>query len=350
MKIIERYKIWFLVSTLIIIPGIISLFVWGLNLGIDFAGGTLIELSFGNQEINELTATLDPEQESQEIKEGELEEPAGEADTSLEPEDAEVENENKDEIGGVEIIKITKKQIRDIFEENEISNPQISLIDDHTFLARAHLIDIEKYRELKNSFDKKIGENKELRYETVGPTISKDLIRKAIIALSLAIIAIVLYIAWAFRSVPKPMSSWKFGLSAIVALVHDVLIIVGLFSILGHFLHVEIDNLFITALLTTLGFSVHDTIVVFDRVRENIKTTSGDFTYIANKSIAETITRSLNTSATTLFTLLALLVFGGQSIFWFVFALIVGIIAGTYSSIFIATVVLVLWHKKVKKA
>jgi len=354
MKIIERYKIWFLISALIIIPGLISLSIWKLNLGIDFAGGTLIELSFDQ---NQESRIKKQESRSKNQKENKTDNINNNSETnsdlsSIQKKDTEigdVSSSLQEEKNDSKVVKITADQIKEIFEENEIKNPQISLINDHSFLARTHLIDNEKYKRLLDSFNEKIGTSTELRYETVGPTISRDLIRKAILSLTLAIIAIILYIAWAFRTVPRTLSSWKFGLSAIVALIHDVLIIVGIFSILGHFLRVEVDNLFITALLTTLGFSVHDTIVVFDRIRENLKKTSGSFIEIANKSIAETITRSINTSATTLFTLLALLIFGGQSIFWFVLALIIGIIAGTYSSIFIATVILVLWHRRVEK-
>lgn len=294
IRIIERWKIWLILSGLVIIPGIIALSVWRLNLGIDFAGGTLMELQFVDKK------------------------------------------------------SVNVQEIRDIFEGNDLKNPQITQSGYNSFLARTHLIENDKYKEIKKQLGDKIGEVEELRFETVGPTISKDLARKAVTALILASIMIIIYIAWAFRGVPKPLSSWKFGISAVIALVHDLLAVIGIFAILGHYAGVEIDNLFITALLTIMGFSVHDTIVVFDRIRENLKTTSGDLTFIANKSVNETMSRSISTSATVLFTLLALLLFGGGSIFWFVFALFVGIIIGTYSSIFVASVVMVLWHRKVK--
>ena len=294
LHIIERWKIWFIISALIIVPGVYGLFAWGLNLGIDFSGGTLIEMQFPNNQ------------------------------------------------------KVELQQVKDVFDSQDVKNSQVSMTSGNSFLARTHMIDNDKFKSIKDEFAKKIGETKDLRYESVGPTISKDLTRKAVTALILASLMIVLYIAWAFRSVPKPLSSWKFGMAAVLALVHDLLTVIGIFAILGHFKGVEVDNLFITALLTILGFSVHDTIVVFDRIRENLKTTSGDLTYIANKSITETFSRSMNTSATVLFTLVALLLFGGTSIFWFVFALVIGIFIGTYSSIFIASVIVVLWHKKAK--
>jgi preprotein translocase subunit SecF len=146
--------------------------------------------------------------------------------------------------------------------------------------------------------------------------------------------------------VAKPISSWQFGWAAIIALLHDLLFVLGFFSLLGHFRGVEVDSLFVTAILTVLGFSVHDTIVVFDRVRENLKLFPGQsIEYVVNHSIAQTIVRSLNTSLTVLFVLLSLLLFGGETIKYFVLALFVGIIVGTYSSIFIASPVLVVWQK-----
>jgi len=294
IKIVEKWKLWFLLSGLILVPGIIALSLWKLNWGIDFSGGTLLELKF-------------PQTQNIEIQ-----------------------------------------QVKDVFESDNIKNPTISLTSSNSFLARTHFISNDQYKQLKTDLAAKIGETKELRFEAVGPTISRDLTTKAVEALILASIMIIIYIAWAFRSVPKPLSSWKFGVAAVIALIHDLLTVIGIFAILGHFLHVEVDSLFITALLTVMGFSVHDTIVVFDRIRENLKTTTGDLMQITNKSITETMSRSINTSATVLFTLLALLLFGGSSIFWFIFALFIGIIVGTYSSIFIASVVMVLWHRKVK--
>ncbi|MBI2447956.1 protein translocase subunit SecF [Candidatus Microgenomates bacterium] len=292
MRIIEHWKIWFFISALAIVPGIIALSLWGLKPGIDFAGGTLLEMNFPN--IKELDA----------------------------------------------------REVADVFANQGIEGAQITLTASNTFLARSHSIGNAQYKELATALNQEVGEAKELRLETVGPTISRDLTKKAVWAIILAILAIIFYIAWAFRTVPSGYSSWKFGLSTIVALLHDVVIVMGAFAILGHYKGVEVDSLFVTAILTTLGFSVHDTIVVFDRIRENLRTTTGTFTQVANKSIGETMSRSINTSATVIFTLLALLLFGGASIYYFVLALVIGIIAGTYSSIFNASIILVLWHKK----
>lgn len=187
--------------------------------------------------------------------------------------------------------------------------------------------------------------------ENVGPVIGKELAEKALWALGLSLVVIVLYIAWAFRQVPRPASSWRFGVCAVVALVHDVLVVVGIFSLLGHFYQVEIDTLFVTALLTIIGFSVHDTIVVFDRIRENLKKMTGiPFAGVVNASILQTLTRSINTSVTVVFVLLALLLLGGTTLKWFVAALLIGIVSGTYSSIFNASPLLVIWQEWSQRA
>jgi len=188
-------------------------------------------------------------------------------------------------------------------------------------------------------------------FSSVGPTLGNELKQKAIVALSLVLIAIILYISYAFRKVTNgPVPSWVFGIGAIVALIHDILVVVGVFVILGKFAGVQIDSLFVTALLTILGFSVHDTIVVYDRVREGLKDRAKKtFKEIVNESINTTLARSLNTSISTLLVLLALYLFGGASIQYFVLALIIGIISGTYSSIFIASPLLLLGQRLLKR-
>jgi len=186
----------------------------------------------------------------------------------------------------------------------------------------------------------------EKRFDSIGPTIGKELKRNAAIALVVAIVAIVLYIAWAFRHVSEPVSSWKYGVAAVIALMHDVVIPTAVFAVLGKLLGVPIDALFITALLTIMGFSVHDTIVVFDRTRENLRKLKGgeEFSITVNRSVNETFTRSINTSVTILLALVAIVVFGGESVRYFALALIIGIVFGTYSSIFIASPLLVIWN------
>ena len=195
------------------------------------------------------------------------------------------------------------------------------------------------------------GEIDEKRFDSIGPTIGKELKQNAAIALVVAIVAIVLYIAWAFRHVSEPVSSWKYGVVAVIALIHDVTIPTAVFAVLGKFLGVPIDVLFITALLTIMGFSVHDTIVVFDRTRENLRKLKGgeEFSITVNRSVNETFTRSINTSVTILLALVAIVVFGGESVRYFALALIIGIVFGTYSSIFVASPLLVLWNDLTKK-
>lgn len=187
-----------------------------------------------------------------------------------------------------------------------------------------------------------------IKSEIVGPVVGKETTENAIKSVGVAGLAIILYIAYAFREIPKPYSPWKFGITAVIALFHDVLVVVGVFSLLGHFYGVQVDSLFVTALLTVIGFSVHDTIVVFDRIRENLGRATGrvKFSEIVNESLVQTLGRSLTTSLTVLFTLLALILFGGESIRWFVVALFVGIFSGTYSSIFNAAPLLVLWEER----
>ena len=160
----------------------------------------------------------------------------------------------------------------------------------------------------------------------------------------------VLFIAYSFRKVPRAASGWRFGVCAIIAFVHDVLVGVGIFSLLGHFAHIEIDSLFVTAILTVIGFSVHDTIVVFDRIRENLRRQIGvSFGQVVNDSILQTLVRSLNTSLTAILVLFTLLIFGGESVKWFIVALLIGILSGTYSSIFNAAPMLVAWDEIIRK-
>jgi len=202
----------------------------------------------------------------------------------------------------------------------------------------------EQLQAVQASVEAEIGSFELLRFNTIGPKIGDTLKRKALIALGIALVAIVLYIAYAFRKVPKKVSPWRFGFSAIVALAHDIIITLGVFALLG----LEVNAFFITALLTIMGFSVHDTIVVFDRIRENLKKQGRDDTFgdIADISLNQTLTRSINTSLSTLFPLVALYIWGAESIKILVFALIIGIFVGTYSSIFIASPILTIWQER----
>jgi len=182
-----------------------------------------------------------------------------------------------------------------------------------------------------------------LRRETVGPVLGAELLKKTVTAALLAIVGILLYVAYAFKN-------FKFGVSAVVALIHDLLVVIGCFSLFGHFWGVEVDTLFVTAVLTTMSFSVHDTIVVFDRIREMSKRgAGGSFTDISDQALTETMGRSLANSFTIIFMLLALILLGGETIRWFVIALLIGTVSGTYSSPFIATPILILWDRWEKR-
>lgn len=241
---------------------------------------------------------------------------------------------------------IDVNKIKEIFANQKIKVVTITKNTDKDITIRTDTItDAQKNKVLAKALDSKIN-IKEKSFDTLGPVIGGETRNNALKAVGLAIIAITLYIAFAFRQVSKPVSSWKFGISAIIALVHDVLIVVGTFSLLGLFFGIEVDVLFITAVLTIMGFSVHDTIVVFDRIRENLikNVRNLSFEEVVNQSFNETLARSLNTSLTVVLVLFALLLFGGASVKWFIVAFLVGIITGTYSSIFIASAVLVEWY------
>jgi preprotein translocase subunit SecF len=286
----KRY-LWFAISLLIILPGVLSLIVFGLRLGIDFTGGTLWEVRFDRPAT---TTTIDA-----------------------------VLAEN-----GYESAIVQR------------SGPEAE---------NAWLIRIPELTEgsaakdaIESGFTERIGPFTELEFATVSGTISAQISNRAILAVAAASVGILLYIAYAFRNTQNPL---LYGACAIVAMLHDVLIVLGIFSILGWLAGVEIDALFVTALLTVIGFSVHDTIVVFDRIRENLANkTDPTFEGIVNYSLAQTIVRSLNTSLTVIFTLLALVLFGGESTRSFVLALLIGVISGTFSSIFNASQLLVAWE------
>ena len=279
-----KYKLFYFVFSLVlIIPGSYVLLTSGLKLGIDFTGGSLLEYRFEKQ------IALD-----------------------------------------------------DLKQYGQIT-PTLN----NTYIIRNQFKTKEEVDKIKKELETKFGKVEERRQEFVGPVIGRELSQKAFYALTIASLAIVLYIVFSFKNCPRPASPWRFGICAVVALLHDVLLVVGVFAILGKFLQVEVDSLFVTAILTVIGFSVHDTIVVFDRIRENsLKNIGRKFTAVANLAVVQTLGRSLNTSLTVIFVLIALLLFGGETIKWFVVALLIGIISGTYSSIFNATALLVWWEEK----
>lgn len=271
---------------------IIILFVFGLRLGIDYKGGSVLEFVSENSSKYSLTESI----LSEKYKSG--------------------------------------YQIKESGTKNLALKLPVLTSDEHIALTK----------ELKE----KMPDFSEISYDSVGPTVSRDLTIKSIIAVILASLGIIIYIAYAFRKVPRPLSSWKFGLSAVIALIHDLLITTGIVAFIGHFVSwMEVDALFVTALLTIMGFSVHDTIVVYDRLRENfIQNSREDIEKITEESVNQTLARSINTSMTVIIVLLALYLLGGVSIKHFILTLIVGIFFGTYSSIFVAAAIVVKWHKK----
>lgn len=272
------------------VAAIISLAIYGLKFGIDFKGGTITEIEYKNS----------PE----------------------------------------------LQKIREAVVGAGISSLQIQTTGENGVLIKTGVLDSKTHEKLKEVLKEKTGEFTEKRFESIGPLVGQELRKEAAWQLILVSLGIVLYIAYAFRRIQKPITSWKFGWAAVIALLHDLLVVLGIFSLLGHYRGVEVDSMFVTAMLTVLGFSVHDTIVVFDRIRENLKVYAGQpIEFVINHSITQTIVRSLNTSLTVLFVLLAMLLFGGESIRYFVLALFIGIITGTYSSIFVASPLLVLWQK-----
>lgn len=291
-NIIGKRKYFYVFSGTLMLLSVISLSTWGLKYGLDFTGGTLME----------------------------------------------VKSEKS---------KLQSDEVKSAMKEAGIEDAIVSPTQNDSMLIRYGNSDDEKNKAVLAKLREKYPELQNTRLDYIGPSISTELKNKAVWALAIAVIGIALYIAYAFRQVSRPVESWKYGAGAVVALVHDVLITVGIFSVLGKFYNIEIDSSFIAALLTILGFSVHDTIVVYDRTRENLLKSGSreDFSEVINRSLNETMARSINTSLTVIVTLLAIFIFGGETIKNFTLALLIGIIFGTYSSIFVASALIVDWWK-----
>jgi preprotein translocase subunit SecF len=288
-----KRKYWYLISLIVIAPGLIALMLWGLNLGIDFTGGTIWELRFNQQ--------------------------------------------------------VTTEQVRGVLADHDRGEGTVQLSSDGDLTNNVVIVRMEELRQgspekaaIEQALVEQIGPFEELQIATVGSSVSTQISQRAIYAILLASVGILLYMAWAFRNTQNPA---LYGFSALAAMLHDVIFVLGVFAILGHFAGVQIDALFVTAILTVIGFSVHDTIVVFDRIRENLAQQKDEpFVETVNYSLAQTLVRSVNTSLTVVFTLLALYLFGGESTRTFVLALLIGIVIGTYSSIFNASQLLVSWE------
>lgn len=300
MFIIKYRKIFYTVSVVLIGLSVYSMTTWGLNLGIDFKGGSIIEVRY--PVVNTATTTV----------------PA-----------------------------ITSESVKTSLESLNLGEYVVRQAGQDGFIIRTKALDEITRRQVIQTLG---GEVK--RFDSVGPILGKELQGKAMWSIVLVLLAIVIFITFAFRGVSRPISSWKYGVVAIVALFHDVIVPAGVFSFLGRNGGYEVDALFVTALLVILGFSIHDTIVVFDRTRENLRTIgfgSGSgkksFDEIVGMSIAQTVTRSINTSLTTVLALVAIYVFGPEATHNFSLTLIIGIVVGTYSSIFIGSPLLVTWFK-----
>ena len=291
MNWLKYKKIYFLISGIMIVLSVYSLVIWGLNLGLDFTGGTLIEYKYDGD--------------------------------------------------------ISTEEATRVLEEDGVDVYSIQSTGEETYLFRLQAISQDQKPGVDAVFEEKVfeGAYEEQRFETVGPSIGPELVKKTVYAILLATLAILIWVAYQFRSL-------KFGFSAILAMFHDSFILLGALAFLGHYYGAEVDFLFVTALLTTLSFSVHDTIVVFDRIREIKRERGGELIKVANFALTETMVRSINNSFTIIFMLTALLLLGGVTIKWFAAALLIGTILGTYSSPFVAVPLLVTfdnWAKRLKK-
>ncbi len=321
MFIVTYRKVFYIFSSILVLVCLGSVAVWGLNVGIDFKGGSTLQVEYPAASLPTqatVAAQLAPLNVQDKIR------PTGTT--------------------GYIISMKSLSQDEKLAVENALG---ITSFTTSTSSASAVATSTASTTPVV------VTAITETEFNSVGPVLGAEAARKAIVSILLVIGAIVLFIAYAFRKVSEPVSSWKYGFTAIVALVHNIIIPIGLFAILGHFKGYEVDTLFVTALLVVLGFSVHDNIVVFDRVRENLRHMGAKkpFDQVVGDSISQTFTRSVNTSMTTLLALIVLYFVGGPATQHFSLALIVGIAAGTYSSIFIGSPMLVtLQLMQIKKA
>ena len=287
ISIIPHRKVYLLISGIVIVVSLVVLGVFRLNFGIDFTGGSLIEIVTG---------------------------------------DSKPEN----------------TRIAEVLEPI-VGSTAVQRTEDNAFIVRFGEVNEEKHQEILTALQEAFDGTEELRFESIGPTVGAELKRSGLIAVAAGLVAIMLFVAYAFRSASKPVASWQYGvITAFVALFHDVLIPLGVFALLGRYADVEINTPFIAALLTVMGYSVNDTIVIFDRVRENLRRYAGEpFSEIVERSLHETFGRSLNTSFTLLFAIGAVWFFGSLAVKTFALALFLGIAIGTYSSLFLASTLLV---------
>lgn len=289
LPIIQYRKLWLMISGAAFVLAIIFLATWGLKFGIDFTGGSLLEVKFLQDR---------PDVETVRSAVGEL------------------------NLGGEVVIQPTQ---------------------DKNMILRFQEATEEVHQQIVTKLNEKFaGGIQEERFESIGASIGQEMKTKAVYSIIIVVIAIIIYIAIAFRKVSFPVPSWKYGVFAAIAMLHDVIITMGVFSALGHYFGVEVGLPFVAACLTVLGYSVNDTIVIFDRTRENLmRLGKVEFPTVVNRSLNETMARSINTTLTTLLAVAAVYIFGGASIENFALALLVGIFLGAYSSIFVASPLLV---------
>ncbi len=291
LNIVKNRYLYFGVSLLVIIPGMLALLIWGLPLAIDFTGGSLLEVRFEN-------GSVPPTEE-----------------------------------------------IRALYEEFNVADALVQTSGNDIAIIRSKHMDNDTQAQIVAAMEERFGGPVTVRrFDSVGPSVGKEIATRAAGAVALASLGILLYITYAFRGVPH---AFRYGVAAILAMLHDVAVVVGVEAILGHFLGWEADAMFLTALLTVIGFSVHDSIVVFDRIRENSTIYRRlDYETLVNHSIIQTLDRSINTQLMVMLPLLALALLGGSTIRHFVVTLLVGIFSGTYSSIFNAAPILVVWENR----
>ncbi len=298
MSFLRLARIFLPVSIILMAGSVVLLVAPGLKLGIEFTGGTLMEISL----------------------------PAGKTKGDL-------ENQIK-----------AASAVHPALETATIAETKNA-----SYFIRSETLTNDEHLQLLSELTKTFPDMKELQFTTIGPTVGASLKQRALYALGLATIAIILYVALAFRKVPRKLSPWRFGIIAVVALLHDILITIGIFTVLSVFTTFQVNTLFVTALLSIMGYSVNDTIVIFDRIRDNLHQSEQrhlDFATLAEQSLQQTMTRTLNTGFGALIMLFALFFLGSESIRWFMLTLIIGTVIGTYSSFFVATPLLVLWRKK----
>lgn len=291
--IIRFKKLWLIISSVMVVASVVALATWGLRAGLDFTGGSLLEVKMAGGQ----------------------------------PTVAEVQN-SLNEVGVSSLI------VQPTGSDSIILRFQETSQEKHLAVVEA----LSKMEEAKEGIT-------EVRFESIGTSIGADLRSKSFSVMLLVLLIIILYISLAFNKISKPVASWKYGTIAIISLIHDVVITCGAFAVLGHFYGAEVNTPFVVALLTVLGYSVHDTIVVFDRTRENLPKSNVSFADTVNQSLNQTFVRSINTTLTVLLSLLAVLLFGGASIRDFVLALMIGVFCGAYSSLFIASPLLVYFEQ-----